>query len=118
MGNSGLEDWPPPEKHLVYRESKSILSRGTPPPNRLLVVDRKIVITIPSSNQGQFHVLTLGAGGVVIFSGDVYVGYVIDTLRRIFPVPGASCSQGFAPSSRGTVGEPTRYSISRLVDSR
>jgi hypothetical protein len=58
---------------------------GTPPPNRPLVVDQTIPITIPGPNLGQFNVLTLGAAGPVIHSGDFYVGYVVDTSRGIFP---------------------------------
>lgn len=59
--------------------------RGVPPFNPPLVVNQFATITLPPGSEAAFNTLDLGNGGPVIFSGDFYVGYVIDTSKGIFP---------------------------------
>ncbi|MBI4469850.1 MAG: choice-of-anchor D domain-containing protein [Acidobacteria bacterium] len=52
---------------------------GAPPSNPSLLVNQTMVIDVPSNGDGQFNTLNLDSNGPVIFQGDLYVGYVVDT---------------------------------------
>jgi hypothetical protein len=67
---------------IVFTDSSG---SGAPPFNPPLVVNQFATVNLPPGSEGAFNTLDLGSGGPVIFSGDFYVGYVIDTFNGIFP---------------------------------
>ena len=71
-----------PVRIIVFTDSSG---SGVPPFNPPLVVNQFATVNLPPGSDAAFNTLDLGNGGPVIFSGDFYVGYVIDTFNGIFP---------------------------------
>jgi hypothetical protein len=87
--------------------------RGAPPFNPPLLVDQPVLVNL-NFEGGAYVTLPLGVEGPVIFSGDFYVGYVVDTPRGIFPDMGRALLSGLRTFASADGGQT--YQVFNLQD--